>query len=71
MARLSTLADSASLHLGIDFVLFFLKVGKNRLLTVNKVCHSPFSYRIFATQMKAAIQVYSVRGHRFCAEKQR
>jgi hypothetical protein len=54
---LSAFADSASLHLNIDFVLFFLEVGKNALLTVNKARHSPFSYRILSAQMKAATQV--------------
>ncbi len=39
------LADSASLHLCIDIVLFLLEFGKNPLMTVNKVRHSPFSYQ--------------------------
>jgi hypothetical protein len=53
----STLVDSASLQLCIDFVLFFLEVGENTLMAANKVCYSPFSYKIFAIQMKATIQV--------------
>ncbi len=36
-------------------VFFFLDVGKNPLMTVNKVRHSPFSYQIFAMQVAAAI----------------
>jgi hypothetical protein len=55
-----TLADSASLHLRIDFVLFLLEAGKNPPMTANKVRHSPFSYQIFAMQVKAAIQVCCV-----------
>jgi hypothetical protein len=47
----------ASLHLCINFVLFFLEVGKNPLMTANKVRHSPFSYQIFSMQVKAAVQV--------------
>ncbi len=61
-SQLSTFADSASLHLSIDFVLFFLEVEKKTLLVVNKVRYSPFSYRILAAQMKAAIQVSLVQG---------
>jgi hypothetical protein len=38
-----------------DFVLFFLEVGKNPLITGHEMPHSPFSYQIFAMQMKAAI----------------
>jgi hypothetical protein len=53
----STLADSASHYLYINFVLFFLKVGKNTLMTANKVPHSPYSYQILARQMKTTIQV--------------
>jgi hypothetical protein len=55
IARASTpLADSASLHLCIDFVFFFLDVEKNPVTTVNQVRHSLFSYHIFSMQIKAA-----------------
>ncbi len=37
-------------------LLFRLDVRKNPLMTANKVRHSPFSYHIFAWQVKAAIQ---------------
>jgi hypothetical protein len=57
----STLGDSASLYLCIDFVLFFfLEVGKNPMMTASKVHHSPFTYQIFAMQMKIAIQECSM-----------
>ncbi len=69
MAWLSTFAGPTSLHLSIDFVLFFLKVGKKLPLKVNKVRHSPLPFRIFAAQMKAAIRVYFVYGHRLSAKK--
>jgi hypothetical protein len=54
-----TLADSASLHLCIDCVVF---VGswKNALMTANRVRYSPFSYQIFAMQVKAARFKYVV-----------
>ena len=66
----STLADSALLHLCIDFVLFYLEVGKNPLITANKVRHFPFSYQIFTMQAKAAIQVCCVQIHRLSAKKE-
>jgi hypothetical protein len=66
----STLADLASLHLFIDFVLFLLEVGKNPLMIVNKVCHSPFPYQIFTKEVKAAIQVCCMQGHRLSAKKE-
>jgi hypothetical protein len=43
---------------------------KNPPMTVNKVRHSSLSYQIFAMQVKAATQVYYVRGHRLSAEKE-
>ena len=63
-----TLTDSTSFHLYIDFVLFLLEVGKNSLTTANKVRHSPFSYQIFAMQVKAAIQVYCMWENRIFAK---
>jgi len=59
------LADSASLHLSIDLELFVLEVGKNRLMTANKVRHFPFSYEIFTMQVEAAIQVCCARTSTF------
>ncbi len=47
---------------------FFLEVGKNPLMTANKVHYSPFSYQIFAMQMKIAIQVCCMWGHRLSAK---
>ena len=68
--NITTLADSALLHLCIDFVLFFLEVGKKPLMTANKVLHSPFSYQIFTMQVKAAIQVCCVQRHLLSAKKE-
>ena len=65
-----TLADSALLHLCIDFVLFFLEVGKNPLMTANKVLYSQSSYQIFTVQARAAIQVCCVQIHRLSAKKE-
>jgi hypothetical protein len=66
----SALADSASLHLCVDFVFFRLNIGKNPLLTANKVRHSPFSHQIFAMQMTVAIQAGCVQKHRLSAKKE-
>jgi hypothetical protein len=69
--RASTpLADSASLHLCIDFVFSFFDVGKNPLMTANKVHHSPFSSHIFAMQMKVVIQIDCVQGYCRSAKKE-
>ena len=62
--------SSTSLHMCIDFVLFFLEVGKNPLMTVNKVRHSLFSYQIFTMQLKAAMHVCCAQGHRLFAKKE-
>jgi hypothetical protein len=71
ITRASTpLADSASLHLCIDFVLFFLVVEKNPLMSANKVRHSPFSSHIFAMQMKVVIQMGCVQGYCRSAKKE-
>jgi hypothetical protein len=63
MVWLVTLANSMSPHLSIDFVCFLVNWKKTSLMTINKVRHSPFSYRIFATQMKAAVPVYFSQRH--------
>ncbi len=52
----------------LPFDCFFLEVGKNPLMTANKVQHSPFSYEILAVQMKAAIQVCCMKAHRLSAK---
>jgi hypothetical protein len=71
IARASTpLAASASLHLCIDFVFFFLDVGKNPLTTVNQVRHSSFSHHIFVMQMKAAIQMGCLQECRLSAKNE-
>ena len=55
-------------HLCIDFVLFFLEVGKNPLMAANKVRHSPFSYSVFTMQHKTNLQIYLVKGRRLSAK---
>ncbi len=49
---------------------FSWKLEKDPLMTVNEVRHSPFSYQIFAMQMKAAIQADCVQEHRLSAKKE-
>jgi hypothetical protein len=50
---------------------FVLKVEKNPLRPAKKVRHSPFSYQIFALQVKTAIPVGCVQGHGLSATKDR
>jgi hypothetical protein len=67
IAWASAVADSAPLHLCIDFgiVLFILEVGENLLMTANKVRHSSFSYQIFAMQIRPLLKLLCVKTSTF------
>jgi hypothetical protein len=49
---------------------FVLKVEKTPLRPAKKVRHSPFSYQIFALQVKTAIPVGYVQGHGISTTKE-
>ncbi len=70
IASLLRLADSASLHLSIDFVLCFLHVCKKPLLAVNKMRHSSIAYRTFLCKRKQ-LPKYTVCIHTVFPRKRR
>jgi hypothetical protein len=47
----------------------FFEVGKNRLVTLKKMRHSPVAYRTFSAQVKSATQMYRVQTYRLFAKK--
>jgi hypothetical protein len=55
---------STLLHLSIDFGSHFFEVGKNQLLTVDKMSHSSIPSRIFSAHIKTATQVHLVQINR-------